>query len=67
MVEKQIGKDDMPDFKQLDDRHIANATNEPIFVIKTNLDPKNPTEDNPYYKEGLSDKEKFTSYFEDNK
>lgn len=54
----------MPDFKQLNDRLIANPTDEPTLVIKTNLDPKDPTEDNPYYSHN-TDKEKFNDYFEE--
>ncbi|MBM4761938.1 hypothetical protein [Bacillus sp. B15-48] len=56
----------MPDFKQLDDRFIAEAPSEPMLVIKTKLDPKNSTEKNPYYQShGVKDVEKFRNYFEE--
>ncbi len=38
----------LPDFKQLEDRVIANASTSPSLVIKTNLDQKDPTVENPY-------------------
>lgn len=57
----------MPDFKELNDRIIADAGDQPFLVIKTNLDPKSAVEDNPYYKDSNSESEKqsFTSYFEE--
>jgi hypothetical protein len=58
-------KNNLPDFKELNDRLIAESSSEPSLVIKTNLDPKDSTDENPYYKEGQSEKDKFTSYFED--
>lgn len=64
-MEKKPGNQNLPDFKELNDRIIADASDEPILVIKTNLDPKNATEENPYYKESESDKEEFTSFFEE--
>ncbi|MFS0823000.1 hypothetical protein ABC371_15335 [Bacillus sp. 1P02SD] len=65
MVEKKLGNQNLPDFKELNDRFIAEASDEPILVIKTNLDPKNSTEENPYYKESESDDEEFSSFFEE--
>jgi predicted P-loop ATPase len=38
----------LPDFKQLEDRVIANASTSPSLVIKTNLDQEDPTVENPY-------------------
>ncbi|MCC3358371.1 hypothetical protein [Bacillus sp. REN16] len=64
-MEKKPGNQNLPDFKELNDRVIANTSDEPILVIKTNLDPKNATEENPYYNESESEKEEFTSYFEE--
>ncbi|WP_059170191.1 hypothetical protein [Bacillus sp. FJAT-27445] len=58
------GNDNMPDFKELEDRVIAERAKGPFLVIKTNLDPDNPTEDNPYYEnKELTDKDKFEEYF----
>ena len=60
------GSEKLPDFKQLDDRLIAETPSEPMLVIKTNLDPKDSTEDNPYYRNlGLTDTKKFRNYFEE--
>lgn len=60
------GSKKMPDFEKLDDRMIAKHTNEPMLVIKTNLDPKDSTEDNPYYKnKEETDTEEFRDYFEE--
>lgn len=65
-MDKKAGNQNLPDFKELNDRIIAEASDEPMLVIKTNLDPKNATEENPYYKESESDrKEEFTSFFEE--
>lgn len=55
------GSKDMPDFQQLNDRIIAERPSEPMLVIKTNLDPKNATEENPYYHEKSS--KEFEDYF----
>lgn len=58
------GNERMPDFKELDDRMIAEKPKGPMLVIKTNLDPDNPTEDNPYYEnKEQTDKAKFEEYF----
>lgn len=65
IVEKKLGNQSLPDFKELNDRIIAEASDEPILVIKTNLDPKNATEENPYYKESETNEEEFTSFFEE--
>ncbi|WP_394583993.1 hypothetical protein [Cytobacillus firmus] len=60
------GSQKMPDFEELDDRMIAGHTSGPTLVIKTNLDPKNSTEDNPYYKNKTeTDTEEFRDYFEE--
>lgn len=62
------GSKKMPDFNELEDRLIANATPEPTLVIKTNLDPKDSTVDNPYYQNTeLTDTERFRDYFEERK
>ncbi|PWW31804.1 hypothetical protein DFO73_10158 [Cytobacillus oceanisediminis] len=60
------GSKQMPDFEELDDRMIAKHTNEPMLVIKTNLDPKDSTENNPYYKnKEKTDTNEFRDYFEE--
>lgn len=58
-------KKDMPDFKQLEDRVIAEPSPEPMLVIKTNLDPKDITEENPYLKDKPIDEKEFREYFEE--
>ena len=63
MKYKPIGNSDMPDFKQLEDRIIAKPTSEPFLVIKTNLDPKEPSKENPYYT-NADNNEDLTNYFE---
>lgn len=66
MEPRKPGSRKMPDFEQLDDRVIAKHTNEPMLIIKTNLDPKDSTEDNPYYKNKKdTDTEVFREYFEE--
>ncbi|MGN7299601.1 hypothetical protein [Ferdinandcohnia sp. SAFN-114] len=65
-MDKKAGNQKLPDFKELNDRIIADASDEPMLVIKTNLDPKNATEENLYFKESQSDnREEFTSFFEE--
>lgn len=39
----------MPKFDDLDDRIIAEGINQPAFSMKTNLDPEDPLENNPYF------------------
>ncbi|MED1913743.1 hypothetical protein P4V64_00340 [Bacillus thuringiensis] len=41
-------ENDLPDFKQLDDRLIAQPPNSPIIAIRTNLDKEPNDVDNPY-------------------
>lgn len=66
MKTNQPGNKDFPDFKQLNDRVIAEAPSEPMLVIKTNLDPKDSTKDNPYVQNyGITDTERFRNYFEE--
>ncbi|MDQ0268385.1 hypothetical protein [Cytobacillus purgationiresistens] len=56
---------ELTDFKELDDRVFAQHPSSPTFVIKTNLDPDDATSNNPYYKKGEGNKEKFEDYFEE--
>jgi hypothetical protein len=66
MEPNQPGSKAMPDFKELSDRMIAEPSRSPQIVIKTNLDPKKPSEDNPYYKNAqMTDTEQFNQYFEE--
>ncbi|MFX3625340.1 MAG: hypothetical protein ACE3JP_15255 [Ectobacillus sp.] len=65
MEPSQPGKKDMPDFKELHDRVIAEPSASPSLVIKTNLDPKSPKEDNLYYQsEESMDEARFEGFFE---
>lgn len=63
----QPGSKKMPDFDKLDDRIIAEQrTSGPTLVIKTNLDPKDSTVDNPYYgNDKTTDIKEFRDFFED--
>jgi hypothetical protein len=55
----------LPDFNSLDDRMIAKHTQSPMLVIKTNLDPKDSTEDNPYFTaNNQTDTKQFRDFFE---
>ncbi|WP_040205071.1 hypothetical protein [Neobacillus jeddahensis] len=66
MDPKQPGNKEIPDFKQLNDRVIAESTPTPMIVIKTNLDPKDATENNPYYHNGeVHDPKALKEYFEE--
>jgi hypothetical protein len=64
---RQPGNKNLPDFKELNDRLIAErGTSGPTLVIKTNLDPKDSTVDNPYVQnEDKSDNSTFRDFFED--
>jgi hypothetical protein len=60
------GSNGLPDFNQLNDRIIAEPSDTPSLVIKTNLDPKLPTENNPYIvDQNIKDEKKFNQYFSD--
>jgi hypothetical protein len=63
---QQPGNKNIPDFNKLNDRIIAERPSEPMLVIKTNLDPKDATVDNPYYQnKELTDKDEFLDFFEE--
>ncbi|MDF2856469.1 MAG: hypothetical protein K0Q87_2320 [Neobacillus sp.] len=66
MESKLPGNKNMPDFDQLNDRFIAEQPSEPHIIIKTNLDPEDSTENNPYY-HGTETKnpKAFKDYFEE--
>ncbi|MEH7118244.1 hypothetical protein V7128_12585 [Neobacillus vireti] len=64
MEPRQPGNKKMPDFDQLNDRIILESTPTPMIVIKTNLDPKNVTENNPYYQdENVKDPKEVKNFF----
>jgi hypothetical protein len=56
-------KKPLPDFQQLNDRIIAEPSDEPKVVIKTNLDPKQVTEENPYAQENTRVSKTFETFF----
>ncbi|MEG9297617.1 hypothetical protein V6B33_14200 [Mangrovibacillus sp. Mu-81] len=60
------GKEELPDFKQLHDRIIAEPSQGPVFEIKTNLDTP-ATDDNPYISSETSNEEveKIKRFFDD--
>lgn len=62
----QPGNKKLPDFNELNDRVIAEpSASGPTLVIKTNLDPKDPTVDNPYFQnESKTSNKQFEDYFE---
>jgi hypothetical protein len=63
MDRENIGNNNLPDFKQLNDRLIAEPTSEPFLVIKTNLDSENPSVENPYYQNKTSNEKELNDYF----
>jgi hypothetical protein len=59
------GNEKMPDFDKLSDRMIVEPSDSPFLVVKTNLDSKDVTEDNPYYnKDNKEASDTFKQYFE---
>ncbi|WP_042456522.1 hypothetical protein [Neobacillus dielmonensis] len=66
MEPRQPGNKKLPDFQELNDRVIVDRPSSPMLVIKTNLDPKEPTEENPYFEKGETKNLKdFEEYFEE--
>ena len=66
MEPNQPGNKKLPDFNQLKDRIIAESSPTPMLVIKTNLDPKNATEENPYFQDSETKSLRaFRDYFEE--
>jgi hypothetical protein len=59
------GNKEMPDFKELNDRVIAEEPKGPFFAIKTNMDTAG-VKDNPYATENASPEqdEKLQQFFE---
>lgn len=63
---RQPGNKKLPDFQQLNDRIIAEQPMEPHLIIKTNLDPQDSTENNPYYQgKETSNPKAFKDFFEE--
>lgn len=66
MEPRQPGNKKMPDFDHLNDRIIQERPSEPMLVIKTNLDPKDSTENNPYYhNDNVKNPKAFKEFFEE--
>ncbi|HWO76257.1 MAG TPA: hypothetical protein VNM69_10235 [Bacillus sp. (in: firmicutes)] len=66
MEPRKPGSPNMKDFNELSDRVIAEGNKQPTLVIKTNLDPENATEENPYLENKLPDDPKeFEDYFKE--
>lgn len=66
MEPRKPGNKNMPDFDQLNDRIIAESSSSPTLVIKTNLDPKDVTENNPYYQDTeVKNAKRIKEYFEE--
>ncbi|KOP83013.1 hypothetical protein ACFFHH_07010 [Cytobacillus solani] len=64
---RQPGNQSLPDFNELNDRIIAKRrTTGPMLEIKTNLDPKDSTIDNPYLQnKNNTDLKTFRAFFEE--
>lgn len=66
MEPKKPGNKNIPDFKEMTDRVIAEPANGPQLVIKTNLDPSDETVENPYFKnDQITDSEQFKEFFKE--
>jgi ribosomal 30S subunit maturation factor RimM len=66
MESKKPGNNHILDFREANDRIIANANTGPNLVIKTNLDPKDVSENNPYFsKVETKDAQALKEYFEE--
>ncbi len=64
--QKQTDSKSLPDFKELSDRVLAKPGTGPQLVIKTNLDPIDVTEENPYiHSQQPTDPEQFEDYFKE--
>jgi len=66
MEPRQPENKKLPDFDQLNDRFISESSPAPMLVIKTNLDPKDALENNPYYQNGeVKNPKAMKDYFEE--
>ncbi|WP_088105833.1 hypothetical protein [Halalkalibacter urbisdiaboli] len=57
-------KNQMPDFDKLTDRVINEPPTSPMFVMKTNLDSEDVSEDNPYFEGKVKNEQALENYFE---
>ncbi|MGM7721968.1 hypothetical protein [uncultured Metabacillus sp.] len=57
-------KTNLPDFKELNDRIIAEPSPSPSLAIKTNLDSDDITKENPYSTDSRSSSE-FKNFFKE--
>ncbi|MCK1991006.1 hypothetical protein MPH61_00175 [Peribacillus muralis] len=62
MEQNKLGKKEIPDFKEMDDRIFREPSDSPRIVIETNLDAKNVKDGNPY--SNRINSEGFEDYFE---
>ncbi|WP_226035296.1 hypothetical protein [Aquibacillus saliphilus] len=58
-------ENNMPDFDSLDDRVIANHSDSPRIVAKTNLDVKNNKVENPYASDKDTNDRLFNEFFDE--
>ncbi|MCL6570334.1 MAG: hypothetical protein K6T88_01450 [Bacillus sp. (in: Bacteria)] len=66
MEPKQPSNKRLPNFDQQNDRIIAESSPTPMLVIKTNLDPKDAAENNPYYQNAaVKNPKALKDYFEE--
>ncbi|MFD9627068.1 hypothetical protein [Peribacillus muralis] len=63
MEQNKLGKKEIPDFKEMDDRIFREPSDSPRIVIETNLDAKNVKDGNPY--SNRINSEGFEDYFEE--
>ncbi|XHU83226.1 hypothetical protein GW626_11735 [Peribacillus muralis] len=62
LEQNKLGKKEIPDFKEMDDRIFREPSDSPRIVIETNLDAKNVKDGNPY--SNRINSEGFEDYFE---
>ncbi|WP_423407011.1 hypothetical protein AABM38_14130 [Heyndrickxia sp. MSNUG] len=66
MDQNQPGNEKLPDFKEMSDRIFINPYSGPQLVVKTNLDPNDATDENPYFKnDNMTDPQQFKEYFKE--
>ncbi len=63
LEQNKLGKKEIPDFKEMDDRIFREPSDSPRIVIETNLDAKNVKDGNPY--SNRINSEGFEDYFEE--
>ncbi|PLT35062.1 hypothetical protein [Bacillus sp. V5-8f] len=67
MEPRQPGNKKLPDFKELNDRIIAEPSGSPRLVIQTNLDVENVEDENPYFERNGKDEgnTRLRNFFDD--